>query len=50
LTNGALLNSVNSEPDLGSPSRGGLPTTTAQRTPRGWVINGRSAGRAWPRR
>jgi alkylation response protein AidB-like acyl-CoA dehydrogenase len=39
--NGALLNSVNSEPDLGSPSRGGMPTTTAERTPRGWVINGR---------
>jgi alkylation response protein AidB-like acyl-CoA dehydrogenase len=41
IANGALLNSVNSEPDLGSPSRGGLPTTTAVRTPRGWVINGR---------
>jgi alkylation response protein AidB-like acyl-CoA dehydrogenase len=39
--NGALLNSVNSEPDMGSPSRGGLPSTTAERTPTGWVINGR---------
>ncbi|MCA9876522.1 MAG: acyl-CoA/acyl-ACP dehydrogenase, partial [Thermomicrobiales bacterium] len=39
--NGALLNSVNSEPDLGSPSRGGLPTTTARKTPDGWLINGR---------
>jgi alkylation response protein AidB-like acyl-CoA dehydrogenase len=38
---GALLNSVNSEPDLGSPSRGALPSTTAERTPTGWVINGR---------
>ncbi len=38
--NGALLNSVNSEPDMGSPSRGGLPTSTAERTPTGWVING----------
>src|SRR5215212_5594800 len=41
IANGALINSVNSEPDLGSPSRGGLPTTTAVRTPSGWVINGR---------
>ncbi|MCC7023308.1 MAG: acyl-CoA/acyl-ACP dehydrogenase [Thermomicrobiales bacterium] len=38
---GALLNSANSEPEMGSPSRGGLPTTTATRTPTGWVINGR---------
>jgi alkylation response protein AidB-like acyl-CoA dehydrogenase len=38
---GALINSANSEPDLGSPSRGALPTTTAERTPTGWVINGR---------
>jgi alkylation response protein AidB-like acyl-CoA dehydrogenase len=37
---GALINQVNSEPDLGSPSRGGLPATTAERTPDGWVING----------
>jgi len=41
VANGALLNSANSEPDLGSPSRGGLPSTTAERTPRGWLINGR---------
>src|SRR5215210_533574 len=41
ITNGALLNSDNREPDLGSPSRGGMPTTTAVRTPHGWVINGR---------
>jgi alkylation response protein AidB-like acyl-CoA dehydrogenase len=39
--NGALINSANSEPDLGSPSRGGLPSTTAERTAEGWVINGR---------
>lgn len=39
--NGALINSVNSEPDLGSPSRGALPTSTAQRTEHGWRINGR---------
>jgi alkylation response protein AidB-like acyl-CoA dehydrogenase len=38
---GALLNSAASEPDLGSPSRGGLPTTTGVRTADGWVLNGR---------
>jgi alkylation response protein AidB-like acyl-CoA dehydrogenase len=38
---GALINAVNSEPDLGSPSRGALPSTTAVRTPTGWRINGR---------
>src|SRR3981081_1269243 len=30
--NGALINSLASEPDMGSPSRGGLPATTASRT------------------
>lgn len=39
--NGGLINSVNSEPDLGSPSRGALPTSTAERTADGWRINGR---------
>ncbi|MDF3038288.1 MAG: acyl-CoA dehydrogenase domain protein [Thermomicrobiales bacterium] len=39
--NGALINSANSELEMGSPSRGGLPTTTAARTESGWVINGR---------
>jgi alkylation response protein AidB-like acyl-CoA dehydrogenase len=38
--NGALINNVNSEPDLGSPSRGALPSTIAVRTPTGWRING----------
>ena len=38
--NGALINSAHSEPELGSPSRGGLPTTTARRVPGGWVLNG----------
>lgn len=37
---GALINAVNSEPELGSPSRGALPSTTAVRTPAGWRING----------
>jgi alkylation response protein AidB-like acyl-CoA dehydrogenase len=37
---GALINSVASEPDLGSPSRGALPSTTAVRTAGGWRLNG----------
>jgi alkylation response protein AidB-like acyl-CoA dehydrogenase len=41
IANGALINAANSEPDLGSPSRGALPSTTAERTPHGWRINGR---------
>ncbi len=41
IANGALINAANSEPDLGSPSRGALPSTTAVRTPTGWRINGR---------
>lgn len=40
---GALFNSIASEPELGSPSRGGLPATTAVATAHGagWLINGR---------
>jgi alkylation response protein AidB-like acyl-CoA dehydrogenase len=38
---GALINSLASEPEMGSPSRGGLPSTTATRTASGWRINGR---------
>ncbi len=41
IDNGALINAANSEPDLGSPSRGALPSTTATRTPFGWRIDGR---------
>jgi len=41
--NGALINAAHSEPDLGSPSRGGLPSTTAIRTPDGWRISGRKS-------
>lgn len=40
VAHGALINNVASEPDLGSPSRGGMFATTAQWTPDGWVING----------
>lgn len=40
---GALINAVASEPAMGSPSRGGLPATTAVPTEdgSGWVLNGR---------
>jgi len=38
---GALINSAASEPDLGSPSRGGMFQTTATRDRGGWRINGR---------
>jgi alkylation response protein AidB-like acyl-CoA dehydrogenase len=37
----AIINATNSEPELGSPSRGALPSTTATRTADGWVVNGR---------
>jgi alkylation response protein AidB-like acyl-CoA dehydrogenase len=42
VTEGALVNSVASEPLLGSPSRGGLPATYASPNPDndGWLING----------
>lgn len=40
---GALLNSAASEPDLGSPSRGGLPGATATRVPGGWRLDGRKS-------
>ncbi len=39
--NGALINSVASEPELGSPSRGALPVTTALETGGVWRLNGR---------
>jgi len=38
---GGLINSLASEPEMGSPSRGGLPATTATRTQHGWRITGR---------
>jgi alkylation response protein AidB-like acyl-CoA dehydrogenase len=39
---GGLLNHLGSEPQMGSPSRGGLPATTAEPTPDGQqlIING----------
>jgi alkylation response protein AidB-like acyl-CoA dehydrogenase len=50
---GALINALRVEPALGTPARGGLPETTARRTPQGWLLNGRkiystgSPGLAW---
>ena len=38
---GALINTLRVEPALGSPSRGGLPETTARRTETGWRLTGR---------
>lgn len=38
---GALLNGAASEPQTGSPTRGGKPTTIARKTENGWIINGR---------
>lgn len=35
-----LVNALRVEPELGSPSRGGLPATTARRTAEGWRITG----------
>lgn len=36
----ALINVMRVEPDLGTPARGGMPTTTATPTPQGWRISG----------
>jgi alkylation response protein AidB-like acyl-CoA dehydrogenase len=39
---GAMLNVAQAEPEMGSPSYGGLPATTARRNPTGgWRLNGR---------
>ena len=37
----ALINALRVEPELGSPSRGGLPSTIARRTETGWRLSGR---------
>ncbi len=37
---GALINSLRVEPELGSPTRGGLPATMIRRTPEGWTLSG----------
>jgi alkylation response protein AidB-like acyl-CoA dehydrogenase len=36
----ALINALRVEPDLGSPSRGGLPSTIARKTETGWRLSG----------
>ena len=41
LRDGALINALRVEPELGTPARGGLPATTARRTREGWRISGR---------
>ncbi|MDH6146676.1 alkylation response protein AidB-like acyl-CoA dehydrogenase [Paraburkholderia sp. WSM4179] len=38
---GALINSLRVEPELGSPSRGGLPATIGRREDNHWLLNGR---------
>jgi alkylation response protein AidB-like acyl-CoA dehydrogenase len=38
---GALINSLATEPELGSPSRGGLPSTRARHLADGWSLSGR---------
>jgi len=37
---GALINALRVEPDLGTPARGGVPATTATRTEDGWSLSG----------
>lgn len=50
---GALINALRVEPELGTPSRGGMPATLARRTEHGWSITGRkiystgAPGLAW---
>ncbi|WP_296001184.1 acyl-CoA dehydrogenase family protein [Rugamonas sp.] len=41
LRDGALINALRVEPELGTPARGGLPDTIARRTPEGWRLSGR---------
>lgn len=41
VANGALLNAVASEPELGSPSRGGNFRTVAHKVEGGWELHGR---------
>ena len=38
--NGALINALRVEPELGTPARGGLPATLARRVPEGWSVTG----------
>jgi alkylation response protein AidB-like acyl-CoA dehydrogenase len=38
---GALINALRVEPELGTPARGGVPATVARRTAEGWRVSGR---------
>lgn len=40
---GALINNAATEPAIGSPTRGGRPTTIAKELKDGWIINGRKS-------
>jgi hypothetical protein len=39
-TGRSLINALRVEPELGTPARGGLPTTLARREPTGWRLTG----------
>lgn len=41
VTDGALVNALRVEPELGSPTRGGVPATVARLRPGHWSISGR---------
>ncbi len=41
VADGGLINSLASEPEMGSPSRGGLPSTTARPVADGFILNGK---------
>jgi len=41
IQDGALINALRVEPELGTPARGGLPATVARRTKDGWSLSGR---------
>ena len=40
VTDGAVINALRVEPELGTPLRGGLPATVARKVPGGWRISG----------
>jgi alkylation response protein AidB-like acyl-CoA dehydrogenase len=43
VTQGALINTCATEPELGSPAHGGRPSTTAFHNGTAWIINGRKS-------
>jgi alkylation response protein AidB-like acyl-CoA dehydrogenase len=40
VADGALINALRVEPELGSPTRGGMPATVLQQTGNGWTLSG----------